>query len=437
MESVFMAPKRKVWLQILSSVLITLLLLAAGAGGWYYYDSHVDRSGWVMLHDQYYYRDFHNHNVTGWQDLENARYYFDESGVMQLGWLQQGDDRYYLDSDGTMVTGWMNRDGHRYHLGADGILDTGLLEDQGKFYILGEDGHVLRGFQTVGDHTYYLTEDGSAAVGPVTVREHNYYFSQDGIMQTGWAELPDGKHYYLEDGTMAYGFQEIEGKTYYLEAETGLPHTGWLTDEEYQYYFGEDGAAYTGPREIEGKKYHFTPKGISVMLVNASNPIPKDYDPQLVTLTGWHQISKVALNPMKKMLSACKLAGKEPAINSIYRSGKNQDLIMEDRIEQFIKDGLSKEEAAAKAATIVAARGTSEHETGLSADLVGEEAKKWLGEHCWEYGFILRYPPEKSHITGITSEPWHFRYVGPRVSMDMKDTGLCLEEYLGAGPAKP
>ena len=65
-------------------------------------------------------------------------------------------------------------------------------------------------------------------------------------------------------------------------------------------------------------------------------------------------------------------------------------------------------------------------------DLVGKEANEWLAQNCWEYGFILRYPEGKEEITGISNEPWHFRYVGTRVSLDMKDTGLCLEEYLGA-----
>ena len=61
-----------------------------------------------------------------------------------------------------------------------------------------------------------------------------------------------------------------------------------------------------------------------------------------------------------------------------------------------------------------------------------ERRPAWLAEHCWEYGFILRYTEEKAEITGITNEPWHFRYVGREISMDMKDSGLCLEEYLGA-----
>ena len=56
--------------------------------------------------------------------------------------------------------------------------------------------------------------------------------------------------------------------------------------------------------------------------------------------------------------------------------------------------------------------------------------QKWLMEHCWEYGFILRYPTDKSEITGIGYEPWHYRYVGREAALAMRDSGLCLEEYV-------
>ena len=69
---------------------------------------------------------------------------------------------------------------------------------------------------------------------------------------------------------------------------------------------------------------------------------------------------------------------------------------------------------------------------GLAVDLLGSKAVPWFTEHCWDYGFIVRYTEEKEPITGIIDEPWHFRYVGTEVSLDMKNTGLCLEEYLGA-----
>ena len=51
-------------------------------------------------------------------------------------------------------------------------------------------------------------------------------------------------------------------------------------------------------------------------------------------------------------------------------------------------------------------------------------------EHCWEYGFILRYPEGKSDVTGIIYEPWHYRYVGREAAQAIRDQGVCLEEYL-------
>ena len=112
---------------------------------------------------------------------------------------------------------------------------------------------------------------------------------------------------------------------------------------------------------------------------------------------------------------------------------QEQTDILEKRTQEHMKEfDLDFDEARKKALETVAVPGTSEHQIGLAVDIVGEEANAWLGEHCWEYGFILRYTEEKASITGITNEPWHFRYVGKEISMDMKGSGLCLEEYLGA-----
>ena len=63
----------------------------------------------------------------------------------------------------------------------------------------------------------------------------------------------------------------------------------------------------------------------------------------------------------------------------------------------------------------------------VQAGLVGQQ---WLMEHCWEYGFILRYPKDKEAITEINYEPWHLRYVGKEAAAYIMDNGLCLEEYL-------
>ncbi|UJF28433.1 D-alanyl-D-alanine carboxypeptidase family protein [Planococcus sp. 107-1] len=81
--------------------------------------------------------------------------------------------------------------------------------------------------------------------------------------------------------------------------------------------------------------------------------------------------------------------------------------------------------------------GHSEHHLGLSLDIGSTEMKmekapegKWIEENSWKYGFILRYPKDKTHITGIEYEPWHIRYVGLPHSVIMKEKNFVLEEYL-------
>ncbi|MDQ0900102.1 D-alanyl-D-alanine carboxypeptidase family protein [Paenibacillus sp. V4I7] len=81
--------------------------------------------------------------------------------------------------------------------------------------------------------------------------------------------------------------------------------------------------------------------------------------------------------------------------------------------------------------------GYSEHNLGLSLDIGSTQAEmsqapegKWLKKNAWRFGFIVRYPADKTAITGIQSEPWHFRYVGLPHSAVMQEKNFVLEEYL-------
>ena len=81
--------------------------------------------------------------------------------------------------------------------------------------------------------------------------------------------------------------------------------------------------------------------------------------------------------------------------------------------------------------------GCSEHQLGLSFDInvpgrsfKGTKQCTWLHEHCWEYGFILRYQEGKEAITGFKAEAWHYRWVGLEHARRMKEENLCLEEYI-------
>lgn len=187
-------------------------------------------------------------------------------------------------------------------------------------------------------------------------------------------------------------------------------------------------------------------------LVNPWNPVPEDYEPDLVEMPRYTEytesgkmvyIDRRCHAALMQMLDDCTNAGFTPYICSAYRTLEYQQELYEDKVQRVMADSyLSREEAETEAAKAVALPGTSEHHLGLAADIVDYDYPKlnynqeytgtqqWLMEHCWEYGFILRYSADKSDVTGIIYEPWHYRYVGTEYSLDIRDSGLCLEEYL-------
>ena len=437
---------------ILSSLLILIGLSLLGTAGWLWYDGNVDRSGWELWEDgSYSYRDFHGKPITGWLELEDRTCYFDADTRMVTGWQEIDGKKYHFGTDGVLSTGWVELEGSRYYLGDDGVLRTGWLELPEGTYYLGDDGAMATDWRTVDGEEYYFLPDGTMATGWQELPKGHYFFDADGHYLVGVQQMEDGERYFLEDGTMATdwverdgsvyyydleglkctGWQEIEGKYYFFD-DDGRMQTGWHEEGEYSYYLQEDGSAAVGRQELDGQVYYFTPKGIMVVLVNRDNPIPSYYKTDVVVAEDYHLIQRVAQEPLQKMLADCRAAVGSCIFNSSYRTQKEQTTILETRTQEYMDKGMTYKEAYEETLKTVSLPGTSEHQLGLSVDLVGTEANAWLAEHCWEYGFILRYPDGKKEITGIINEPWHFRYVGSRVSLDMKNTGLCLEEYLGA-----
>ena len=221
----------------------------------------------------------------------------------------------------------------------------------------------------------------------------------------------------------------------YFDKEGFLYNKGWLSFGEYRYYFFEDGTYATGPQNINGETHYFSPKGVEVILVNGLNPVPDWFRLDPVNVVGYHDVDRLCYEALKEMLADLSAAGIEYTFNSAYRTVLEQTTILEYRTREHMANyGLDFFEARDKAYETVAIPGTSEHNLGLAVDLLGDEAVSWLTRHCWDYGFIVRYTEAKESITGIVDEPWHFRYVGKEVALDLKDSGLCLEEYLGAEP---
>lgn len=179
-----------------------------------------------------------------------------------------------------------------------------------------------------------------------------------------------------------------------------------------------------------------TTKGWQLMVVNSNYRVPDDYELEFVTLSCGEKVEKRIYPDLQDMFDAALDDGVDLVVRSGYRSEEEQKALMINKISEFRRAGLSRSEAREKALRWVAMPGTSEHQLGFAVDInaengiADEKAYSWLSEYAHEYGFILRYPNSKSHITGISYEPWHFRYVGKDHAKRIYEQGLCLEEYV-------
>lgn len=188
-------------------------------------------------------------------------------------------------------------------------------------------------------------------------------------------------------------------------------------------------------------------------LVNAANPLPDDFEPETSNIAGYEHrpFDMRAADWLEKMLHDAEQDGCKLYLVSGYRSIGRQRALFQIKTEELMQQGLAAQQAEQEAARWVARPGTSEHNLGLAADIVSADwytthndltedfeqtpAFAWLKANCAEYGFILRYPKEKEAVTGISYEPWHYRYVGQEAAKQIMLTGITLEEYLQANPA--
>ena len=177
-------------------------------------------------------------------------------------------------------------------------------------------------------------------------------------------------------------------------------------------------------------------------LVNPWNRMPDGYVPELTTLTNGLQVDSRCYPALQQMMDDCRAAGFSPIICSAYRPWETQIRLFNTNVERLKQQGMTQEQAETETAKAVAVPGTSEHQLGLALDIVDKSyqlleeeqqntpAQQWLMANCWKYGFILRFPKDKEAITGITYEPWHYRYVGEEAAKAITESGISLEEYL-------
>jgi len=184
-------------------------------------------------------------------------------------------------------------------------------------------------------------------------------------------------------------------------------------------------------------------------LVNWDNPIKMEprglvrqadvFGEEVLLVNGEGSINSEAAWAAKRMFQDAMADGiGRYRLASAYRSIEYQDGLFNKRLSTDGSYGSDPYNSPVK----VMPGPNSEHPTGLALDILSEAYPNsnegyadtiegiWLHDHAHLYGFILRYPKDKEHITGVIYEPWHYRYVGVETATEIYERGICLEEYI-------
>lgn len=185
-------------------------------------------------------------------------------------------------------------------------------------------------------------------------------------------------------------------------------------------------------------------QGASLGLVSSIRPLPPNYSPsELDKLTVPHGdgarpmfVQPQLITPLEGLFAAASEDGIPLMISSAYRSIADQQQVYDDYIIQY---------GQAAADAYVADPGTSEHHTGLAVDFsdaaeacvldsddcnLSAQTAAWLADNAPRYGFVLRYPEGESDMTGVSYEPWHYRYIGVTPARLLSDNDLTLDAFI-------
>lgn len=190
-----------------------------------------------------------------------------------------------------------------------------------------------------------------------------------------------------------------------------------------------------------------------LILVNPSNPLGSDYVPeglelipQKYTGSGNFYLNKTAVEALCAMMMAMQtdIPSNGAYVTSAYRSYSYQVDLFETYVKRYTSMGYTREAAETEVLKTSARPGSSEHQSGLCVDFITTSMKnglnneefertsvfEWLSDNAYKYGFILRYPKNKTELTQYDYESWHYRFVGREAATAIYFSDICLEEYL-------
>lgn len=178
----------------------------------------------------------------------------------------------------------------------------------------------------------------------------------------------------------------------------------------------------------------------NLALISAKYPLNKSYSPTLAPVIDGSAVtvdSRIT-DSYKSMYNDALASGLVLTPYSGYCSFQRQQTVFDNKVDAFMLQGMTRDEAKLNAEKRIGQSGCSENNAGLAVDIISASAGfsssneyKWLTENAYKYGFVLRYPDDKTGITGMIYQPWHWRYVGTEAATQMKEKNQCLEEYLG------
>ncbi len=225
----------------------------------------------------------------------------------------------------------------------------------------------------------------------------------------------------LAVGDNGWSRVEFKGEEHYVSSS-------YLTDEK--------------PEEIKRTVVRPDENNKLLIVVNAYREYDRSYQPKLKKICpgSSYNVSMDcdAADAFTEMYNAAKADGITLYPISGYRTYERQERNYKNRVALWQSRGYSYNEAVQRTREVILPPGTSEHNLGLAMDIGSlsndfdkTDAYAWLDKHAAEYGFILRYRAEWYDQTGVTAEPWHWRYVGKENAPKIKESGLSLEDYLG------
>ncbi|MBO2516277.1 MAG: hypothetical protein CW338_03240 [Clostridiales bacterium] len=313
-------------------------------------------------------------------------------------------------------------------------------EDYGEGYDTPDDGWWYEEEEQYEDEWYgdWVEETPAPVIDPNTVMKKGAKGTDVALVQQRLIDLG-----YLDGAADGDFGSKTQAAVKWFQRQAGLTADGVVGRMTVEALFS-DNAPYAQVVDV-------TDGGIP-LLINRTHPVDEGFVPQnLVYLESYipkglcvYKISglmavREAADALIEMLQAAQADGLyDWQISEAYRTWDRQKLIFDTKVSEFMtNNGMNRSQASSATRKTVAEPGTSEHHSGLAFDITvrgytfsDTKQYRWLKEHCWEYGFILRYTDDKESVTGFLGEEWHYRYVGREHAMRIHDMDMCLEEYV-------